>query len=223
MKKLILLCLLASFTFVAKSQSVLGMSRYISLSQDTVNFGDTVTVTTYVKNKGLTAFTGTVQMTVARDTTAGQFGNSNSTLIINLQPNDSISTVLTFTPTGGITGYKVMGNGNTIVVWPFTTQATTKDSVRTTVWIHGTNEGIKELNTTPVQIYPNPAEDAINFIDDRKFLFRKLEIYNAFGQKIIESEYVTKMNISELASGFYWIIITDSKNNKFRASLVKQK
>lgn len=222
MKKLILLYLLASFTFSAKSQSVLGMSRYISLSKDTVNFGDSVTVTTYVKNKGLSAFTGTVQMTVARDTTAGQFGNSASTLIINLQPNDSVSTVVTFTPTSGPTGYKVLGNGNTIVVWPYTTLATIKDSVRTTIWIFDTDAGINELNTIPVQIYPNPAEDAINFIDDRKRHFRTLTLYNTFGQKIMESDYGMQFNVSGLAEGMYWIILTDHENKRYRASFIKR-
>lgn len=78
---------------------------------------------------------------------------------------------------------------------------------------------VNELNTSQdiTTIYPNPAKSNINI--EHK-MYRKTEIYNLNGEKILES-HSSSINIEGIANGLYLLKIFDSKNNVFYTKLIK--
>src|SRR5690606_17687012 len=97
----------------------------------------------------------------------------------------------------------------------------------------GSTTGLEQISNTigAVNIYPNPAKDIVNISFD---MLNKdnvtASMYSITGQ-LVKSQEVKlnkgqnhfNFNTSDLASGFYNVIIFDSKNNSFaqRVSIAK--
>ncbi len=84
--------------------------------------------------------------------------------------------------------------------------------------------GISNLlaNLPTVLIYPNPAKDNIQISHHNIF---DIEIFDALGSKVHHTKQVNKklnLNISEWASGVYFISIKDKDGNGFLGKLIKE-
>ena len=223
---LILLFVLAQL--ISFSQAKIGMSPVFSFTPasasspaSTVNFGDTVSLKVYIKNYGNTAYNGWVNLIANRDTTGGVLCDSMS-VSLNLQPNDSSASVLTFTPGPGGNAFKSGGNGNTIVVWPFivTGTALPGDSVRPILWINDVNS-VHEFEKNQFKIYPNPATQTLTIVPFEKTIYKNIIIYDVFARKIKELKFQEIVDVSELSSGSYWIII-NSESKSYRIPFIKE-
>jgi hypothetical protein len=193
---------------------------YSIMPNDTINLGDSVKISVFIKNTGNAAYSGGVSVQAKRDTTFGVNCGSSSLSVSAFQPGDSIPTVITFTPTTGPTGFKVAGNGNTIVVWPIITGALPGDSVRPVLWIHDVNS-VKEFSEMPFQLYPNPVENQLYIKASKHFEIDKLIVYDVFARKIKELTFSGATDVSDLLPGAYWLLIT-TETKTYRVPFIKK-
>lgn len=76
--------------------------------------------------------------------------------------------------------------------------------------------GVEELNM-PFTMYPNPANDELNF--DHDFGSLMVQVYSANGQLVLNENSVQhKMNVSSLNPGVYFVEVT-ADNNVYRRML----
>lgn len=227
MKQLFILLFVLA-TLYSKGQAKLEMSSIYAFSPanadtptSSVTYSTPVSMTIYVKNTGNTAFNGSISVNAKRDTIGGVFCDSISiTTLLPFLPGDSLQGTLSFTPTPGATGFKVAGNGNTIVVWPFASGVVLGDSLRNTLWINDAS-GIKEMEPSLFQLFPNPATNFLNIKPIKPFNYKKIIIYDMFAKKIKELSYSEIIDVSELKSGYYCIIIS-SETGSYRLPFVKE-
>jgi hypothetical protein len=69
-------------------------------------------------------------------------------------------------------------------------------------------------NKNKLHIYPSPAQDFI-YIQNNPSNSIEYSIMNVFGQKVKEGSYTTKIDISDLTNGIYWLKTANSHYNKF--------
>jgi len=79
---------------------------------------------------------------------------------------------------------------------------------------------VENLDKNKINVYPNPASNMIYFSNQKEI--QSLRIYSIQGQEV-KLNMISKnsLNISELASGIYTIIITDIDGNIYRNKFVK--
>ena len=227
MKRLLILLFMLASLF-SKGQAKLEMSPIYAFSPanantpaSTVTYSTQVSISVYVKNTGNTAFSGAININAKRDTTNGVFCDSISiTTLLPLQPGDSLQGSLSFTPTTGVNAFKVAGNGNTIVVWPYVNGTPIGDSLRSTVWVSDANS-IKETNSDFFKLYPNPVINHINIKPIKSIGNKNIIIYDMFARKIKEIEYSEIIDVSELTAGTYWLIIY-SDTSSYKVPFMKQ-
>ena len=227
MKAFIITLFFIALQIVCLGQAKLSMSKYrLFLPADTVSFGTNVQLQVFVKNTGNVPFSGTIKLTAKRDT-VGIAGIVLDTITISsatLLPNsgDSIPGILqfipTFTPTTG--AFKVLGNGNVIVVWPSAGPTLIGDSVRHTLFIDGLT-GIRELKENEVAVYPNPVSNMMHVALSNKQTIKSYVIYDVYGRKVRDVQMTDEINVSELNNGLYWLILfTDNKS--YKTKIIKQ-
>lgn len=89
----------------------------------------------------------------------------------------------------------------------------------------GYYSSILEINKNAVHsliLYPNPASDMIN-IEFQRTMGEKynVTVINYLGQEIFTNEDNTQLDISDLSSGMYYIIIRSSKKESYRGTFIK--
>lgn len=230
MKHLAFLFLITIAGLVCKGQAIISMSPVYSFTPanantpaSSVTYSSSVSLKVYIKNKGNTAYSGSIGIASYRDTTAGVFCDSLNVFLPNLQPNDSSETVLTFTPSPGPNAFKSGGNGNTIVVWPFIEPGTTTsigDSVRPIIYISDANS-IFEFEKTLFHIYPNPVLKDLTIKTSNVATYHRIVIYDVFARKVKELTFKESVDVSELHSGSYWMII-EAETKSYRIPFIKE-
>ncbi len=84
---------------------------------------------------------------------------------------------------------------------------------------------IKDIETTnkiSVNIYPNPASSFVNVkLFDNKNKIKNISIYNTLGNNILNTNK-TKIDISMLKNGIYFVIIDLENNNRYTEKLLVQ-
>ncbi|MCX6148310.1 MAG: T9SS type A sorting domain-containing protein [Candidatus Kapabacteria bacterium] len=70
----------------------------------------------------------------------------------------------------------------------------------------GTSD-VADIEYTNILFHPNPADNYIELNSD--FGFSKIEIYNPLGMKILETEYQSKLDVSKLTTGIYFLKMND--------------
>jgi len=68
-----------------------------------------------------------------------------------------------------------------------------------------------ELNAT-INLYPNPVSDIINISSD--VALDRFQLYSYFGEVIMEGAYRPTLNVTDLPSGGYFIVLTKGDKNK---------
>lgn len=86
------------------------------------------------------------------------------------------------------------------------------------------NVGINEFDKfNPIEIFPNPASNYLNIdlgIENQNL--NKVSIYNSIGQIILtHNNALLNINIEELKSGLYFVIVQDGKN-KYTGKFIKE-
>ncbi len=227
MKRLLILLFVLT-ELISYGQAKIGMSPVFSFTPasaitptSTVNFGDTVSLTVYIKNSGNISFNGWINLVSARDTTNGVLCDSMN-VTLNLLPNDSIASVLTFTPGPGPNAFKSGGNGNTIVVWPLIKSGSgiNGDSVRPVIWINDVNS-VFEFEKSQFKLYPNPVLHELTIKAINNSNYKKIMIYDVFARKVKEINYKDIIDVSDLTAGSYWMIIS-SEEKSYRVNFIKQ-
>ena len=81
-------------------------------------------------------------------------------------------------------------------------------------------EGVQELPSSTLKIYPNPATDEL-LITATGFVPEQLNLYDVSGQKVMEEKYQPKIDVGTLSARLYFIEV---KGNGFTAmnKFVKQ-
>lgn len=215
---LIIFLVLVPVIYFSQAKIGMGHSYTITPASATnpsvgVLYSDTIHIYSYVKNSGNATFTGSIKVQAKRDTLNGILCDSVTTTV-SLQPNDSVLTNLSFTPSPGLYAFKSGGNGNTIVVWPYVSSGTVlyDDSIKTTIWISGT-AGIHEHGFSPFNIYPNPAGSYLNITPLQQASYNSITIYDMLARKVKEQHFETQIDLSDMAPGSYWLMIrSDNKH-----------
>lgn len=68
-------------------------------------------------------------------------------------------------------------------------------------------------NTTNIKVYPNPASDFINIIAPNDIRLKHISLINIEGKLVYESDFLQSFDVSNMASGMYFLKVTDEKNN----------
>lgn len=224
---LILLFFLANL--ITYGQAKIGMMSILSFTpasattpSSTVTYSTAINFMAYVKNFGNAPFTGSITVQAKRDTAVFTPVLDSLTIGATLQPNDSISVILSFTPNQGPTAFKSGGNGNTIVVWPIIINGSgiNGDSVRPVIWVNDASS-VFEFETNPFKLFPNPAIQNLNIKSQGNVNYKYITIYDVFARKVKELSFKETIDVSELTSGSYWLIIR-SEDKSYRVNFVKE-
>ena len=228
MKRLLIL-LFVVIRLTTYSQAIIGMSPVFSFTpasattpSSNVTYSTSVSFKVYIKNTGNISFNGWINLSSIRDTTNGILCDSIYVLV-NIAPNDSTPAILTFTPSPGGNAFKTGGNGNTIVVWPiaaFGASVLYGDSLRPVIWINIAN-GVFEFESNQFKLYPNPVVQELTIKSQNANNYKKMVIYDVFARKVKELSFKESIDVSELSSGSYWIII-NSESKSYRIPFVKE-
>lgn len=226
---LIFIFLITELVSYAQIGAKIGMMSILSFTpasattpSSTVTFSNNISFTAYVKNFGNAAFSGSVTVQAKRDTVL--FGPILDSITIgaSLQPGDSASVVLSFTPNQGPNAFKSGGNGNTIVVWPIIISGSgvNGDSVRPVIWVNDVNS-VFEFEKNQFKLYPNPVLNELTIKPLSGSSYKNIIIYDIFARKVKELTFKETINVSELNSGSYWMII-NSENKSYRINFIKE-
>ncbi len=224
---LILLFILAEL--VSYGQAKIGMMSILSFTPasattptSTVTYSTGVSFSAYVKNFGNAAFTGSVTVQAKRDTALFVPVLDSITIGATLQPGDSVPVVISFTPNPGSAGFKSGGNGNTIVVWPIIIDGSgiDGDSVRPVIWVNDLSS-VFEFEKNQFKLFPNPVLNELTLKSNSNNNFKKIIIYDVFARKVKELSFKETIDVSELTSGSYWMII-NSEDKSYRINFIKE-
>lgn len=80
---------------------------------------------------------------------------------------------------------------------------------------------INELQNSPLEIYPNPANEVINI--SRFSDFAQIEMFNANGQRVLQlNDVPQQIRVSNLPEGIYLILATDNNGGQFTTKFIIQ-
>jgi hypothetical protein len=213
--------------------SLVGVSGYsqITLSidtiygntiPDTVSYGASTGFDVVINISGPSPYTGTVYLVAGVDSSAGiiSVDTVSQRSVVN-KMNDTINfnVIETFDNTNG---YRK--GGNVVVIWPVASSLTTKDTLYKDVYVQevvGIIEN-KELHRQ-FSVYPNPTRNAIyitnNSLNERG---ERVRIINLNGKLIYDEQFKSKIDISRMASGIYFLNIALKTGEVLHYKIVKE-
>lgn len=212
------------------AQPQLGMSRSYTLTPTAalsptpgIRYDSVVKITCRIVNKGTANFGPGVPFTLQRAVQSGSLVSavrvvySASTSVI--LPGDS----LTVTVKDSVlpSAYKLNGNGNTIVVWPVSSGATTKDSLDAGPVYVNDPTGIRELDKNKLFIFPNPASQMLFIQTESGKRYKELIIYDMQLKTLVQRPFQESTDISVLPPGTYIISVSDEEGRIYSSRFVK--
>lgn len=228
MKTLIyILALLISACGLAQPQ--LGMAVNYTIAPSSalsatpgIAYTSTISISCRVINRGTSTFSSGISlMRIVKSgsvtSTPRAIYTSTTTTII--PPGDS----LTVTGIDSITSlaYKVNGNGNTIVVWPISSGATTKDSLDAGPIYVNDPTGIEELDRNKLFIYPNPVSQMLFIQTEPGKRYKELIIYDMQLKTLVRKPFQESTDISILPPGTYIISVSDEEGRIYSSRFVR--
>jgi hypothetical protein len=224
MKKLLIVTLLSFLVNAighSQSLSVDSISAEANIP-DTVNYNANLNHTFPVNISGGTPFTGTVWLIAGVDSSSGvisldTIGFRN---VVNKQ-NDTIMFTINETYNNA-NAYRF--GGNVVVIWPVATGLNTLDTFQTNVFIIqavGINN-VQHLYNA-ISVYPNPTKDYI-YINkkDQKIDVKHVRIYNLKGQLIYDEKFRSKIDVSRLSEGLYFLKLETDEGEVLNYKLIKK-
>ena len=80
-------------------------------------------------------------------------------------------------------------------------------------------EGMEETLETEIQVWPNPTTGTLHIEADD---INKVEIYNLFGQIVMNAEKVETMDLSDLEKGIYFLMVSEKNGRKSVTKIIKE-
>lgn len=75
-------------------------------------------------------------------------------------------------------------------------------------------------NTIDIQLYPNPVHEQLYIDLSSDLVIEQVKIYNNLGQ-LIKQEVSSRIDVSNLTSGLYYVVITTNKGKTTKKLLVE--
>jgi hypothetical protein len=97
---------------------------------------------------------------------------------------------------------------------PYVAYSDAGDSDKATVMYYGASAGIRELQSSQISIYPNPATNKITVEQSGETQESYLAILNIEGQQLITHQIThikTQIDISNLTGGVYFVRVTNDR------------
>lgn len=212
------------------AQPQLGMSQSYTITPAAalsptvgIAYDSVVKITCRIINKGTANFGPGTPLTLQRAVKSGSVisavrvvYSSSATAII---PGDSVT--VTVTDTILASAYKVNGNGNTIVVWPVSPSAATKDSLKAGPVYATDPTGIEELDRNKLFIYPNPTSQMLFIQTEQGKRYKELIIYDMQLKILVRKPFQESTDISVLPPGTYIISVSDEEGRIYSSRFVR--
>lgn len=223
MKKLFLVALLSFFiggNSYSQSLSIADTLTALSIP-DTVNYGSNTSYSVIVEYFG-GVFNGTAYLVAGVDSSGGlQSIDTVASQVVSFTGNDSIffNVPDTF---DNINGYRF--GGNVVVIWPVAIGLNTLDTFRTDVFVIQ-SVGINDFQHLYdlISIYPNPAKNYICLEKSEQNIdVKRVRIYNLKGQLIYDEKFRSKINISQLSKGLYFLKLESDEGEVLNYKLIKE-
>ncbi len=214
MRAILLLLLFAALN--TAGQSNLALSASVNGFPDTTTFGDSATITFYIKNYGPAVYSGKVYLHFGTSDTSGiQVNISDSVTASSLIPGDSVS--VTIKETFSQARYKA--GTNVVVIWPqpASGSASTLDTLFKNLYIIPSS--IEEHGAVHFRLYPNPADDKILLIHEGNTA--EYTVYDLSGHQWTVHSRNNELDISALPPGYYIIQVTRPLMKPFRKPFIK--
>ncbi len=168
-------------------------------NEDGCWLNDTINITIHSK----------IEIDIGNDTTIKQ----NDTIVFTLP--DEYESYLWYD--GSISNSILITGSNlglgTFPIWVFVTDGPC--TVTDTLYLTVINEfGINENRGNYIEIVPNPASDIISIINNSGIKLKEVKIFNITGKIVLQrSKPISKINISSLIHGIYFLEIKTEKEN----------
>jgi hypothetical protein len=223
----IILCLFIISGFTVKSQN-LGIdtaSMNLASLPDTINLNDNYNHTIGIRNYNSTPLTGTIYLVAGVDTSGTGILNSIDTVgsvaVINFGLNDTVG--ISYNENYNlINGYRL--GGNIVVVWPVAGSGSVVDSLFKNVYILNpltTNESswLKDQ----IIVYPNPANNFL-FLKNNTSIntVKRVRILDINGKVIFTENFSSRINISQLTKGVYFLTLLLKNEEELHYKLIKE-
>lgn len=225
--KTIALFLSLFISIMGFAQAKLGMSSAYSITPTSAtsssigaSYGQTITVSCYVRNKGNAVFNGGID--VKRKVTSPGYQSTDSTtqvIVSTINPGDSV--FVSFTDTINPIRYKQSGNGNTVVVWPISTGITTTDSLFTIPVYVNTPSSVGELAKNKLLVYPSPAGDVLYIKPETGVEYNSISIYDIQMKEVMKLPFKETIDLKALAPGLYHIYVSTNRQADYTTLFIK--
>lgn len=81
---------------------------------------------------------------------------------------------------------------------------------------------IKDIDTkSAIALYPNPADETLFISNTAPSVLLKIEVYNLQGQRVLQSDFRSQIDISDLAQGLYFIKFNGEKQESVHQFIKK--
>jgi hypothetical protein len=195
-----------------------------TLNRDTLNIGDTLSITSFVHNFDTAAYTNYISFGLkingVQNVNQVIFPNPYYDQIININPGDSIIAKMKIIITSA---YFEIGP-DVLVVWPIAEDGSLPiSSIDTTIIVRDRGVDLKELNENSIE--PYYANRFIHFKADNPLTnLDHISVYDITGKEILRQ--VTDTNnpvpFSQEANGIYFIAINFNDGRNYVYKIVKQ-
>mgnify|MGYP001294677553 FL=1 len=72
------------------------------------------------------------------------------------------------------------------------------------------------------EVFPNPTEDALHIKwNDNKFSAKDIKIFNLNGIQVLNAKASNRLNLKELSSGVYLVVLTDESGRSTSKKFLK--
>jgi hypothetical protein len=220
MKHLLSICFMLAFTLKINAQAKLDITRLVNLP-DTVYLNDIRNVTATLKNIGNSSYSGLVYFDVMVDSANGGLPTYYrlDSAFVNLAANGGLDSIEAYyqVPIVIPAGFKVGGNGNTVVIWPRAqNNVIPNDSIVVPVYVKVNQVGIHDLEafSRNLILVPNPAVNYMMVLSDQPNAIVAYKIKDITGKELVANTFFEQIPLNALTAGLYFIEFYDRENRR---------
>ncbi|MES2515629.1 MAG: T9SS type A sorting domain-containing protein [Bacteroidota bacterium] len=220
MKHLLSTCFMLLFITKIDAQAKLDITRLVNLP-DTVYLNEIRNVTATLKNIGSNSFSGLVYFDVMVDSANGGLPTYYrlDSAFVNLAANGGLDSIEAYyqVPIVIPAGFKVGGNGNTVVIWPRAqNNLIPNDSIVVPVYVKVNQVGIEDLGafSQNLVVSPNPAANYITVSSNQINAIGAYKIKDIAGKELVAGAFIAQIELNSFGAGLYFIEFYDHTNRR---------